>query len=80
MAVNRSISLAIIAAVAVGAMLYLVLLFESLPYIGPLFMVAAVTVTAFAIFDGLGQILLPPVKILAERLSRDSRLAAIIAE
>ena len=34
--------------------------FECLPYIGALFMVAAVTVTAFATFEGLGQILLPP--------------------
>jgi predicted PurR-regulated permease PerM len=34
--------------------------FECLPYIGALFMVAAVTVTAFATFDGMGQILLPP--------------------
>lgn len=34
--------------------------FECLPYIGALFMVAAVTVTAFATFDGVGQILLPP--------------------
>ena len=113
----------------------LTMVFESLPYIGALFMVAAVTVTAFATFDGLGQILLPPlaytvistiqnnlispfaygsglrlnpivillivligwflwgaagafvavpllaaVKVFAERLSRDSRLAAIIAE
>ncbi len=113
----------------------LTLLLESLPYIGALFMVAAVSVTAFATFDSLGQILLPPlayivistiqnnvispfaygsglrlnpiavllvvlvgwflwgvagafvavpllaaVKIFAERLSRDSRLAAMIAE
>jgi predicted PurR-regulated permease PerM len=113
----------------------LTLVLESIPYIGALFMVAAVTVTAFATFDGLGQILLPPlaytlistiqnnlispfaygtglrlnpivillivligwflwgaagafvavpllaaVKVFAERLSRDSRLAAIIAE
>jgi predicted PurR-regulated permease PerM len=34
--------------------------FECLPYIGALFMVAAVTVTAFASFEGVGQILLPP--------------------
>lgn len=33
---------------------------ECLPYLGALFMVAAVTITAFATFDGLGQILLPP--------------------
>ena len=109
--------------------------FECLPYIGALFMVAAVTVTAFATFDGVGQILLPPlayiiistiqnnavspfaygsglrlnplavllvvlvgwflwgvagafvavpllaaVKIFAERLDRQSRLAALLAE
>jgi predicted PurR-regulated permease PerM len=108
---------------------------ECLPYIGALFMVAAVTVTAFAAFDQIGQILLPPlayitistiqnnvispfayggglrlnplavllvvvvgwflwgvagafvavpvlaaVKIFAERLSRDSRLAALLSE
>ena len=33
---------------------------ESLPYIGALIMVALVTVTAFASYEGLGQILLPP--------------------
>jgi predicted PurR-regulated permease PerM len=33
---------------------------ECLPYIGALFMIAAVTITAFATFDGIGQILLPP--------------------
>jgi predicted PurR-regulated permease PerM len=33
---------------------------ECLPYIGALFMVAAVSVTAFAAFDGIGQILLAP--------------------
>ena len=33
---------------------------ECLPYIGALFMVAAVSVTAFASFDTIGQILLPP--------------------
>lgn len=38
----------------------LTFLLESLPYIGALFMVAAVTITSFATFDGLGQILLPP--------------------
>lgn len=109
--------------------------FECLPYIGALFMVAAVTVTAFATFDGVGQILLPPlayiiistiqnnavspfaygsglqlnplavllvvlvgwflwgvagafvavpllaaVKVFAERLNRQSRLAALLAE
>jgi predicted PurR-regulated permease PerM len=109
--------------------------FECLPYIGALFMVAAVTVTAFASFDDVSQILLPPlayitistiqnnlispfaygsglrlnplavliivligwflwgvagafvavpllaaVKIFAERLDRQSRLAALLAE
>ena len=109
--------------------------FECLPYIGALFMVGAVTVTAFASFDGLGQILLPPltyitistiqnnlvspfaygsglrlnplavllvvlvgwflwgvagafvavpvlaaVKVFAERLNRESRLAALLAD
>lgn len=113
----------------------LTLVLESIPYIGALFMVAAVTVTAFAAFDSIGQILLPPlvyivistiqnnvvspfaygsglrlnpiavllvvlvgwflwgvagafvavpvlaaVKLFAERLSRDSRLAAVLAE
>jgi predicted PurR-regulated permease PerM len=38
----------------------LTFLLECLPYIGALFMVAAVTVTAFATFEGVGQILLPP--------------------
>jgi predicted PurR-regulated permease PerM len=33
---------------------------ESLPYIGALIMVALVTITAFATYEGLGQILLPP--------------------
>jgi predicted PurR-regulated permease PerM len=33
---------------------------ECIPYIGALIMVAAVTTTAFANFDGIGQILLPP--------------------
>jgi predicted PurR-regulated permease PerM len=33
---------------------------ECIPYIGALFMVAAVTITAFATFDGIGQILLAP--------------------
>ena len=33
---------------------------ECLPYIGALFMVAAVSVTAFATYDGIGQVLLPP--------------------
>jgi predicted PurR-regulated permease PerM len=109
--------------------------FECLPYIGALIMVAAVTITAFASLDGIGQILLPPlayitvstiqnnlispfaygsglrlnplavlmivligwflwgvagafvavpllasVKIFAERLDRQSRLAALLAE
>lgn len=113
----------------------LTFLFECLPYIGALFMVGAVTVTAFASFDGLGQILLPPlayitistiqnnvvspfaygsglrlnplavllvvltgwflwgvagafvavpvlaaVKVFAERLNRESRLAALLAD
>jgi predicted PurR-regulated permease PerM len=113
----------------------LTLVLESIPYIGALFMVLAVSVTAFAAFDSLGQILLPPlayivistiqnnvispfaygsglrlnpivvllvvlvgwflwgvagafvavpllaaVKIFAQRLSRDSRLAAVLAE
>ena len=113
----------------------LTLVLESIPYIGALFMVAAVIVTAFATFDSLGQILLPPlayivistiqnnvispfaygsglrlnplavllvvlvgwflwgvagafiavpllaaIKIFAERLNRDSRLAAVLAE
>jgi predicted PurR-regulated permease PerM len=38
----------------------LTFLLECLPYIGALFMVAAVSVTAFAAFEGIGQILLPP--------------------
>jgi predicted PurR-regulated permease PerM len=38
----------------------LTLALESIPYIGALIMVAAVTVTAFAAFDSIGQILLPP--------------------
>jgi predicted PurR-regulated permease PerM len=113
----------------------LTLVLESIPYIGALFMVAAVSVTAFATFDSLGQVLFPPlayvvistiqnnvispfaygtglrlnplavlvvvlvgwflwgvagafvavpllaaVKTFAERLSRDSRLAAVLAE
>jgi predicted PurR-regulated permease PerM len=33
---------------------------ECLPYIGALFMVTAITVTAFATFDGIGHILLAP--------------------
>jgi predicted PurR-regulated permease PerM len=33
---------------------------ECLPYIGALIMVAAITVTAFATYDSIGQILLPP--------------------
>lgn len=113
----------------------LTFVFESIPYIGALIMVAAVTITAFATFEGIGQILLAPlayitistiqnnlispfaygsglrlnplavllivligwflwgvagafvavpllasVRIFAERLSRDSRLAAVLAE
>jgi predicted PurR-regulated permease PerM len=38
----------------------LTLVLECIPYIGALIMVAAVTVTAFATFEGIGQILLPP--------------------
>jgi predicted PurR-regulated permease PerM len=38
----------------------LTLVFECLPYLGALFMVAAVTITAFATFEGIGQILLAP--------------------
>jgi predicted PurR-regulated permease PerM len=33
---------------------------ECIPYIGALIMVGAVTITAFASFEGIGQILLPP--------------------
>jgi len=39
----------------------LTLLLESIPYLGALIMVGAVTVTAFASFDSLGHILLAPV-------------------
>jgi predicted PurR-regulated permease PerM len=38
----------------------LTFVFEFLPYIGALFMVASLTVTAFATFDSLGHILLAP--------------------
>jgi predicted PurR-regulated permease PerM len=38
----------------------LTFVFECLPYVGALFMVAAVTITAFASFEGIGQILLAP--------------------
>lgn len=38
----------------------LTFVFEFLPYIGALFMVAALTVTAFATFDSLGHIVLAP--------------------
>jgi predicted PurR-regulated permease PerM len=38
----------------------LTLLLECIPYLGALIMVAAVTITAFATFEGIGQILLPP--------------------
>jgi predicted PurR-regulated permease PerM len=43
----------------------LTFLLECLPYIGALFMVAAVTVTSFAAFEGIGQILLPPLAYIA---------------
>ena len=39
---------------------FLTFVLECLPYLGALFMVAAVTITAFASFDGIGQILLAP--------------------
>jgi predicted PurR-regulated permease PerM len=35
--------------------------FEFLPYIGALFMVAALTITGFATFDSLGHVLLAPI-------------------
>jgi predicted PurR-regulated permease PerM len=38
----------------------LTMVLECIPYLGALFMVAATTVTAFATFEGLGQILLAP--------------------
>jgi predicted PurR-regulated permease PerM len=38
----------------------LTFVFEFLPYIGALFMVASLTITGFAIFDSLGQVLLAP--------------------
>lgn len=38
----------------------LTFVFECLPYLGALFMVAAVAITAFASFEGIGQILLAP--------------------
>jgi predicted PurR-regulated permease PerM len=38
---------------------------ECLPYIGALFMVAAATLTGFATFDGIGQILLAPLVYIA---------------
>jgi len=38
----------------------LTFLLECLPYIGALIMVTAISVTAFATFEGIGQILLPP--------------------
>jgi predicted PurR-regulated permease PerM len=43
----------------------LTFLLESLPYIGALIMVGAITVTAFATFEGIGQILLPPLAYIA---------------
>jgi predicted PurR-regulated permease PerM len=113
----------------------LTLLLESIPYIGALFMVGAVTATAFATFDTIGQILLAPlayivvssiqnnlvspfaygsglqlnplvvllvvlvgwflwgvagafvavplvagIRVFAERMNRDSRLAAVLSE
>ena len=39
----------------------LTFVFEFLPYIGALFMVVALTITGFAIFDSLGHILLAPI-------------------
>jgi predicted PurR-regulated permease PerM len=39
----------------------LTFVFEFLPYIGALFMVAALTITGFATFDSLGHVLLAPV-------------------
>ena len=39
----------------------LTFVFEFLPYVGALFMVAALTITGFATFDSLGQILLAPI-------------------
>jgi predicted PurR-regulated permease PerM len=38
----------------------LTLVLECIPYIGALIMVAVITITAFASFEGIGQILLPP--------------------
>jgi predicted PurR-regulated permease PerM len=38
----------------------LTFLLECLPYLGALIMVAAITITAFATLEGVGQILLPP--------------------
>ena len=43
----------------------LTFLLESLPYIGALIMVVLVTITAFATFEGLGQIVLPPLAYIA---------------
>jgi predicted PurR-regulated permease PerM len=37
---------------------------ECFPYLGALFMVAAVTVTAFAAFEGIGHILLAPLSYI----------------
>jgi predicted PurR-regulated permease PerM len=44
---------------------FLTSVLECLPYIGALFMVAAVTLTGFATFEGVGQILLPPLIYIA---------------
>jgi predicted PurR-regulated permease PerM len=38
----------------------LTFLFEFLPYIGALFMVISLAITALAVFEGVGQVLLPP--------------------
>jgi predicted PurR-regulated permease PerM len=43
----------------------LTFILECIPYLGALFMVAAVTVTAFATYEGIGQILLPPLAYIA---------------
>jgi len=42
----------------------LTFVFEFLPYVGALFMVAALTITGLATFDGLGQVLLAPAAYL----------------
>ena len=43
----------------------LTFVFEFLPYIGALFMVAALTITGFATFDSIGHILLAPIAYIA---------------